>query len=52
MIEEKDQRGSYIFVGFMFIGMGAGYYLGNFFVGMFVGMGVGFFARVLLSFLK
>ena len=52
MIEEKDQRGSYIFVGCMFIGMGVGYYIGNFLVGMFIGMGVGFFARALLSFLK
>jgi len=36
----------------MFIGMGVGYYIGNFLVGMFIGMGTGFFARVLLSFFK
>ena len=52
MVEEKDQRGNYIFVGCLFIGMGVGYYIDNFLVGMFIGMGVGFFARVLLSFLK
>ena len=48
--EEIEQRGNYVFVGFMFIGMGIGYLINNFIVGMFIGMGVGFLARVLLSY--
>ena len=48
--QEIEQRGNYVFVGFMFIGMGIGYFIGNFIVGMFIGMGVGFLARVLLSY--
>ena len=47
MENEKDKRGDYIFVGFMFMGMGIGYLMSNFLVGMFIGMGIGFLARVL-----
>ena len=39
----------YIFVGFMFIGMGIGYLMNNLLVGMFIGMGFGFIARVFIT---
>ena len=49
MKNEKDERGEHAFVGFMFIGMGIGYFMNNFLVGMFIGMGLGFLARALLT---
>ena len=49
MENEKDKRGEHAFVGFMFIGMGIGYFMNNFLVGMFIGMGLGFLARALLT---
>ena len=49
MENEKTERGDNIFVGFMFIGMGIGYFINNFLVGMFIGMGLGFLARALLT---
>ena len=39
MENKKDKRGEYAFVGYMFIGMGIGYYLGELLVGMFLVMG-------------
>ena len=49
MDNKKDKRGEYAFVGCMFIGMGIGYYIGNFLVGMFLGMGVGFLSRLFFN---
>ena len=49
MDNKKDQRGEYAFVGCMFIGMGVGYFLGQFLVGMFIGMGVGFLSRLFFT---
>ena len=49
MDNKKDQRGEYAFVGCMFIGMGIGYFLGQFLVGMFIGMGVGFLSRLFFT---
>ena len=49
MENKKDDRGEHAFVGFMFIGMGIGYFINNFLVGMFIGMGLGFLARALLT---
>ena len=49
MENEKENRGDYIFVGFMFIGMGIGYLMNNFLVGMFIGMGLGFIARIFFT---
>ena len=49
MGNKKDKRGEYAFVGCMFIGMGVGYYIGNFLVGMFIGMGIGFLSRLFFT---
>ena len=49
MENDKTERGENAFVGFMFIGMGIGYFINNFLVGMFIGMGLGFLARALLT---
>ena len=49
MENKKGDRGEHAFVGFMFIGMGIGYFMNNFLVGMFIGMGLGFLARALLT---
>ena len=49
MDNKKDQRGEYAFVGCMFIGMGVGYFLGQFLVGMFIGMGIGFLSRIFVA---
>ena len=46
MEEKQDRRGDYAFTGFMFIGMGLGYYMNNLLIGMFIGMGIGFFAKI------
>jgi len=43
---QKEKRGDNAFVGFMFLGMGIGYFMDNFVVGMFIGMGLGFLAKV------
>ena len=48
MGDNKDDRGDYIFVGLMFLGMGIGYFLNNFLVGLLIGMGIGFIARALV----
>ena len=48
MENQKDQREENVFVGFMFLGMGIGYFMDNFLVGMFIGMGLGFIARAFL----
>lgn len=37
-----QQAGGLLFVGCMFIGMGAGKYFGNMSIGLFGGMGLGF----------
>ena len=49
MENDKTERGENAFVGFMFIGMGIGYFMNNFLVGMFIGMGLGFIARAFLT---
>ena len=49
MENDKTERGENAFVGFMFIGMGIGYFMDNFLVGMFIGMGLGFIARAFLT---
>ena len=49
MENKKEKRGDNAFVGFMFLGMGIGYFMNNFLVGMFIGMGLGFLARALLT---
>ena len=49
MENQKEKRGDFAFVGFMFLGMGIGYFMDNFVVGMFIGMGLGFLARALLT---
>ena len=46
MENKKEKRGDNAFVGFMFLGMGIGYFMDNFVVGMFIGMGLGFLAKV------
>ena len=46
--KKEDKRGENIFVGFMFLGMGLGYFLDNFLVGMFIGMGLGFIAKAFI----
>ena len=46
MENQKDKREENVFVGFMFLGMGIGYFMDNFVVGMFIGMGLGFLAKV------
>ena len=46
---KKEKRSENAFVGFMFLGMGIGYFMDNFVVGMFIGMGLGFLAKVFLS---
>ena len=48
MENKKEKRSENAFVGFMFLGMGIGYFMDNFVVGMFIGMGLGFLARALL----
>ena len=49
MENKKDKREENVFVGFMFLGMGIGYFMDNFLVGMFIGMGLGFIARAFLT---
>lgn len=49
MNNKKDKRAEYAFVGFMFIGMGIGYYVDNLVGGMFVGMGVGFLSKLFFT---
>ena len=39
--------GGILFVGFMFIGMGLGFYYHQIIVGIFVGMGAGFVAMAI-----
>ena len=46
--KNKDERSDNIFVGFMFLGMGIGYFMDNFLVGASIGMGLGFIAKSLL----
>ena len=46
--KKEEKKGENIFVGFMFIGMGLGYFLDNFLVGMFIGMGLGFIAKAFI----
>ena len=48
MEDKKERREENAFVGFMFLGMGIGYFMDNFVVGMFIGMGLGFLAKVFL----
>lgn len=48
--QEKNQRNKIagiIFIGFMFIGIGVGKYIGNTSVGALVGLGVGFLASAI-----
>ena len=49
MKDKKNKRGEYAFVGFMFVGMGIGYYTNNLVGGMFVGMGVGFLVKIFFT---
>ena len=46
--KKEEKKGENIFVGFMFLGMGLGYFLDNFLVGMFIGMGLGFIAKAFI----
>ena len=47
MSDKKDEKGEYVFVGCMFIGVGIGYLVGNFLAGASIGMGVGFLSKLL-----
>jgi hypothetical protein len=49
MSKKVNEKAKYAFTGCMFLGMGIGYYLGNFIVGMFVGMGVGFLTMIIFK---
>ena len=49
MSEKVNEKAKYAFTGCMFLGMGIGYYIGNFIVGMFVGMGVGFLSMLIFK---
>ena len=49
MSDKKNEKGEYVFVGCMFIGVGIGYLVGNFLAGASIGMGVGF---LILLFIK
>ena len=46
--KKEEKKSENIFVGFMFLGMGLGYFLDNFLVGMFIGMGLGFIAKAFI----
>ena len=53
--EEKPQRskmgkqiGGIIFVGFMFLGMAFGWYIGRLVMGLFIGMGLGFIGMAII----
>ena len=47
MSDKKDEKGEYVFVGCMFIGVGIGYLVGNFLAGASIGIGVGFLSKLL-----
>ncbi len=49
MAKSKDNNGpgGLLFVGFMFVGIGAGYYWSQLAVGTLAGMGVGFLAMAI-----
>jgi hypothetical protein len=49
--KEVRKAGGLLFTGSMFIGMAAGWYMGNLNIGLFAGMGIGFIlmAVVILS---
>ena len=49
MEDKKDKKSDYAFLGCMFIGVGAGYLIGNFLAGASIGMGVGFLSKVFLK---
>ena len=46
MDKKKDKKSEYAFLGFMFIGVGIGYLIGNFLAGASIGMGVGFLSTL------
>ena len=43
-LKQKETIGGILFVGFMFIGFGLGFYFHQIPTGLFIGMGVGFVA--------
>ena len=47
--KNKDERSDNIFVGFMFLGMGIGYFMDNFLVGACIGMGLGFLGNAMFT---
>ena len=47
--KNKDERSDNIFVGFMFLGMGIGYFMDNFMVGACIGMGLGFLGNAMFT---
>jgi|TARA_B100001540_G_scaffold58277_1_gene52520 hypothetical protein len=49
MSGKVNEKAKYAFTGCMFLGMGIGYYIGNFIVGMFVGMGIGFLSMLIFK---
>lgn len=52
-MKEKSKRDSLagtLFAGFLFLGMGAGFFTGYFLPGLFWGMGIGFIATGIIRF--
>ena len=47
--KNEDERSDNIFVGFMFLGMGIGYFMDNFLVGACIGMGFGFLGNAMFT---
>ena len=52
MDKKKDGIGNNLFVGFMFIGLGVGFYTGNIPMWVLIGMGVGFISKALFGLLN
>ncbi|HRG88847.1 MAG TPA: hypothetical protein PLW44_07505 [Chitinophagales bacterium] len=40
--DDKNKVTGLVFVGCLFVGMGVGYFTGQFRAGLFIGMGIGF----------
>lgn len=47
--DKKKSPAGLIFTGFMFIGMGVGFLLGQFLPGLFIGMGAGFITMAIIN---